>query len=88
VPRGIFTPLAASIWCAIPPPDSYLVLEDQCPIPQRHLVRAREPSRHAPTFAHAFEVCEVQPVDHYPAELVQILRSLSRVPASALTSFC
>ena len=55
----------------------YLVLEDNARSPSgiSYVLENRLVMRR--TFPRAFEVCEVQPVDHYPAELVKILRSLS-----------
>ena len=55
----------------------YLVLEDNARSPSgiSYVLENRLVMRR--TFPRAFEVCEVMPVDHYPAELVQILRSLS-----------
>jgi uncharacterized circularly permuted ATP-grasp superfamily protein len=55
----------------------YLVLEDNVRTPsgisyvlENRLVMTR-------TFAKVFEVCEVLPIDHYPIELSNILRSLA-----------
>jgi uncharacterized circularly permuted ATP-grasp superfamily protein len=55
----------------------YLVLEDNVRSPSgiSYVLENRLVMRR--TFARAFESSEVLPVDHYPAELVQILRSLS-----------
>ncbi len=55
----------------------YLVLEDNARSPSgiSYVLENRLVMRR--TFPTAFEVCEVMPVDHYPTELVQILRSLS-----------
>jgi uncharacterized circularly permuted ATP-grasp superfamily protein len=55
----------------------YLVLEDNARSPSgiSYVLENRLVMRR--TFPRAFEVTEVMPVDHYPAELVQILRSLS-----------
>jgi uncharacterized circularly permuted ATP-grasp superfamily protein len=55
----------------------YLVLEDNARSPSgiSYVLENRLVMRR--TFPRAFEVCEVMPVDNYPAELVKILRSLS-----------
>ncbi|HYA16674.1 MAG TPA: circularly permuted type 2 ATP-grasp protein, partial [Bryobacteraceae bacterium] len=55
----------------------YLVLEDNARSPSgiSYVLENRLVMRR--TFPRAFEVTEVQPVDHYPAELARILRSLS-----------
>jgi uncharacterized circularly permuted ATP-grasp superfamily protein len=55
----------------------YLVLEDNARSPSgiSYVLENRLVMRR--TFPRAFEVSEVMPVDHYPAELARILRSLS-----------
>ena len=77
VPRGIYVHIAGIDLVRDSSTGQYLVLEDNARSPSgiSYVLENRLVMRR--TFAHAFEVCEVQPVDHYPSELAQILRSLS-----------
>ena len=80
VPRGIYTHVAGIDLIRDSHTGEFLVLEDNVRTPsgvsyvlENRLVMTR-------IFPHAFQVHEVLPVDHYPAELAQILRSLSPRP--------
>jgi uncharacterized circularly permuted ATP-grasp superfamily protein len=77
VPRDIYVHVCGTDLVRDSSTGQYLVLEDNARSPSgiSYVLENRLVMRR--TFPRAFEVCEVQPVDHYPAELVQILRSLS-----------
>ena len=77
VPRDIYIHVAGIDLVRDSRTGQYLVLEDNARSPSgiSYVLENRLVMRR--TFPRAFEVCEVLPVDHYPAELVQILRSLS-----------
>jgi len=77
VPRGIYTHIAGIDLVRDSKTGDYHVLEDNCRTPsgvsyvlENRLVMTR-------TFPQLFEMCEVRPIDHYPLELIQILRSLA-----------
>jgi uncharacterized circularly permuted ATP-grasp superfamily protein len=81
VPRGIYTHVAGIDLIRDSRTGDFLVLEDNVRTPsgvsyvlENRLVMTR-------MFPRAFQVYEVLPVDHYPLELAQILRSLSARPA-------
>jgi uncharacterized circularly permuted ATP-grasp superfamily protein len=77
VPRDIYVHVAGIDLVRDSRTGQYLVLEDNARSPSgiSYVLENRLVMRR--TFPRAFEVCEVLPVDHYPAELAQILRSLS-----------
>jgi uncharacterized circularly permuted ATP-grasp superfamily protein len=77
VPRDIYIHIAGIDLVRDSRTGQYLVLEDNGRSPSgiSYVLENRLVMRR--TFPRAFEVCEVLPVDHYPAELFQILRSLS-----------
>jgi uncharacterized circularly permuted ATP-grasp superfamily protein len=77
VPRDIYVHISGIDLVRDSRTGQYLVLEDNARSPSgiSYVLENRLVMRR--TFPTAFEVCEVMPVDHYPAELVQILRSLS-----------
>jgi uncharacterized circularly permuted ATP-grasp superfamily protein len=77
VPRDIYVHVCGTDLVRDSRTGQYLVLEDNARSPSgiSYVLENRLVMRR--TFPRAFEVCEVMPVDHYPAELVQILRSLS-----------
>src|SRR5271165_420724 len=77
VPRDIYIHVSGIDLVRDSRTGQYLVLEDNARSPSgiSYVLENRLVMRR--TFPRAFEVCEVLPVDHYPAELVQILRSLS-----------
>jgi len=77
VPRGIYTHISGIDLVRDSKTGEFLVLEDNVRTPsgisyvlENRLVMTR-------TFPDAFEVYEVLPVNHYPAELSKILRNLS-----------
>lgn len=77
VPRGIYTHISGIDLIRDSKTGEYLVLEDNVRTPsgisyvlENRLVMTR-------TFPDAFQTYEVLPVNHYPAELAAILRSLS-----------
>ncbi len=77
VPRNIYTHISGIDLVRDSKTDEFLVLEDNCRTPsgisyvlENRLVMTR-------TFAKVFETCEVMPIDHYPMELINILRSLA-----------
>lgn len=77
VPRGIFTHICGIDLVRDSKTGEFCVLEDNVRTPsgisyvlENRLVMTR-------IFPEAFHACEVLPVDHYPAELCRILRSLS-----------
>jgi len=77
VPRGIYTHIAGIDLVRDSHSGEFLVLEDNVRTPsgvsyvlENRLVMMR-------TFSEAFQDSPVLPVDHYPAELLRILRSLS-----------
>ena len=77
VPRGIYTHICGIDLVRDSKTGEFLVLEDNVRTPsgisyvlENRLVMTR-------TFPDAFQAYEVLPVDHYPAELCKILRSLS-----------
>jgi uncharacterized circularly permuted ATP-grasp superfamily protein len=77
VPRDIYVHIAGIDLVRDSRTGQYLVLEDNARSPSgiSYVLENRLVMRR--TFPRAFEICEVLPVDHYPAALVQILRSLS-----------
>ena len=77
VPRGIYTHICGIDLVRDSKTGEFYVLEDNVRTPsgisyvlENRLVMTR-------TFPDAFQACEVLPVNHYPAELSRILRSLS-----------
>ncbi len=77
VPRNIYTHISGIDLVRDSKTGEYLVLEDNCRTPsgisyvlENRLVMTR-------TFAKIFETCEVLPIDQYPLELINILRSLA-----------
>ena len=77
VPRGIYTHIAGIDLIRDSATGDYLVLEDNVRTPsgvsyvlENRLVMTR-------TFPKIFEACQVLPIDHYPFELGNILRSIS-----------
>ncbi len=77
VPRGIHTHISGIDLVRDSKTGEFMVLEDYVRTPsgvsyvlENRLVMTR-------TFPDAFQACEVLPVNHYPAELCKILRSLS-----------
>ena len=81
VPRGIYTHVAGIDLIRDSRTGEYLVLEDNVRTPSgiSYVLENRAVMRK--TFPTAFQFQQVLPVDHYPMELVQILRSVS--PRSA-----
>ena len=77
VPRDIYVHVAGIDLVRDSRTGEYLVLEDNARSPSgiSYVLENRLVMRR--TFPRAFELSEVQSVDHYPAELVKILRSLS-----------
>lgn len=77
VPRDIYVHVSGIDLVRDSRTGQYLVLEDNARSPSgiSYMLENRLVMRR--TFPRAFEVCEVLPVDHYPTELVRILRSLS-----------
>lgn len=77
VPRGIHTHIAGIDLVRDSATGDYLVLEDNVRTPSgiSYVLENRAVMRK--TFPSAFQNHQVLPVDHYPLELVQILRSLS-----------
>jgi uncharacterized circularly permuted ATP-grasp superfamily protein len=77
VPRDIYIHVSGIDLVRDSRTGQYLVLEDNARSPSgiSYVLENRLVMRR--TFPRAFEVCEVLPVDHYPSELAQILRSLS-----------
>ncbi len=77
VPRDIYIHISGIDLVRDSRSGQYLVLEDNARSPSgiSYVLENRLVMRR--TFPRAFEVCEVLPVDHYPTELAQILRSLS-----------
>lgn len=81
VPRGIHTHIAGIDLVRDSKTGEFLVLEDNVRTPsgvsyvlENRLVMTR-------TFPDAFQIYEVLPINHYPAELCKILRSLSPRPS-------
>ena len=77
VPRGIYTHIAGIDLVRDSKTGEFLVLEDNARTPsgisyvlENRLVMTR-------TFPDAFQAYEVLPINHYPAELVEILRNVS-----------
>ncbi len=77
VPRGIYTHISGIDLVRDSKTGEFMVLEDNVRTPsgvsyvlENRLVMTR-------TFPDAFQACDVLPVNHYPAELCKILRSLS-----------
>ena len=77
VPRGIYTHICGIDLVRDSKTGEFFVLEDNVRTPsgisyvlENRLVMTR-------TLPDAFQACEVLPVNHYPAELSRILRSLS-----------
>ncbi len=77
VPRGIHTHISGIDLVRDSRSGDFLVLEDNVRTPsgisyvlENRLVMTR-------TFPKIFEICEVLPIDHYPLELIQILRTIS-----------
>jgi uncharacterized circularly permuted ATP-grasp superfamily protein len=77
VPKNIYTHISGIDLVRDSKTGEFLVLEDNCRTPsgisyvlENRLVMTR-------TFAKVFEKCEVLPIDHYPMELINILRSLA-----------
>ena len=77
VPRDIYIHICGTDLVRDSKTGQYMVLEDngRCPSGVSYVLENRLVMRK--TFPNVFEVCEVLPVDHYPAELASILRSLS-----------
>ena len=77
VPRGIYTHIVGSDLIRDSKTGNYLVLEDNLRTPSgiSYVLENRAVMRK--TFPTAFQFQQVLPVDHYPLELVKILRSLS-----------
>jgi uncharacterized circularly permuted ATP-grasp superfamily protein len=77
VPRGIHTHISGIDLVRDSATGEYLVLEDNVRTPSgiSYVLENRQVMTR--TFPRAFELHEVLPVDHYPAELCQILRLLS-----------
>jgi len=77
IPRGIHTHISGIDLVRDSKTGEFMVLEDNVRTPsgisyvlENRLVMTR-------TFPDAFQACDVLPVNHYPAELCKILRSLS-----------
>lgn len=77
VPRGIYTHISGIDLVRDTRTGDYLVLEDNVRTPsgvsyvlENRLVMTR-------TFPKIFQACEILPIDQYPLELIQILRSLA-----------
>jgi len=77
VPRGIYTHISGIDLVRDSKTGDYLVLEDNVRTPsgvsyvlENRLVMTR-------TFPKIFQACEILPIDQYPLELIQILRSLA-----------
>ncbi|HKD10191.1 MAG TPA: circularly permuted type 2 ATP-grasp protein [Bryobacteraceae bacterium] len=81
VPRDIYVHIAGIDLVRDSRSGQYLVLEDNARSPSgiSYVLENRLVMRR--TFPRVFELSDILPVDHYPAELVDILRSLS--PRSA-----
>jgi uncharacterized circularly permuted ATP-grasp superfamily protein len=77
VPRGIYTHIAGIDLVRDSKTGEYLVLEDNVRTPSgiSYVLENRQVMTRA--LPRAFQLHEVLPIDHYPAELVQILRLLS-----------
>jgi len=77
VPRGIYTHVAGIDLVRDSKSGEYRVLEDNVRTPSgiSYVLENRQVMTR--TFPHAFQAHDVLPVDHYPAELCQILRLLS-----------
>jgi uncharacterized circularly permuted ATP-grasp superfamily protein len=77
VPRDIYVHICGTDLVRDSRTGQYLVLEDNARSPSgvSYVLENRLVMRR--TFPRAFELCEVLPVDNYPAELAQILRSIS-----------
>jgi uncharacterized circularly permuted ATP-grasp superfamily protein len=77
VPRGIYTHVAGIDLIRDSRTGEYLVLEDNVRTPSgiSYVLENRAVMRK--TFPTAFQFQQVLPVDHYPLELVQLLRSVS-----------
>jgi uncharacterized circularly permuted ATP-grasp superfamily protein len=77
VPRDIYIHISGIDLVRDSRTGQYLILEDNARSPSgiSYVMENRLVMRR--TFPRAFELSEVLPVDHYPAALVQILRSLS-----------
>ncbi len=81
VPRDIYVHISGIDLVRDSRTGQYLVLEDNARSPSgiSYVLENRLVMRR--TFPRVFELSEVLPVDHYPAELVEILRSLSPRPS-------
>jgi len=81
VPRNIYVHISGIDLVRDSRTGQYLVLEDNARSPSgiSYVLENRLVMRR--TFPRVFELAEVLPVDHYPAELVEILRSLSPRPS-------
>ena len=75
--RHLHPRVAASIWCAIPAPASIWFWKIMRARPAASPTCWKIASSCGGRFRAHSKSSEVMPVDHYPAELVQILRSLS-----------
>jgi uncharacterized circularly permuted ATP-grasp superfamily protein len=81
VPRNIYVHISGIDLVRDSRTGQYLVLEDNARSPSgiSYVLENRLVMRR--TFPRVFESAEILPVDHYPAELVEILRSLSPRPS-------
>ena len=81
VPRNIYVHISGIDLVRDSRTGQYLVLEDNARSPSgiSYVLENRLVMRR--TFPRVFELAEVLPVDHYPAELVEILRSISPRPS-------
>ena len=76
VPRGIYTHISGIDLIRDSRSGDYVVLEDNVRTPSGVSYVIENRAVMARTFPRAFELHDVLPVDHYPAELCQVLRSL------------
>src|SRR5215472_3257534 len=81
VPKGIYTHISGIDLVRDSKTGDFVVLEDNVRTPsgisyvlENRLVMTR-------TFPKVFETLEILPIDHYPLELIQILRSIAARPA-------
>ena len=81
VPKGIYTHISGIDLVRDSKTGDFVVLEDNVRTPsgisyvlENRLVMTR-------TFPKVFETLEILPIDHYPLELIQILRSIATRPA-------
>src|SRR6202521_3424263 len=77
VPRGIHTHICGIDLVRDSKTGEYCVLEDNVRTPSGISYVLENRAVMMCTFPDAFQACEVLPVNHYPAELARILRSLS-----------